>query len=601
MKKITSSTMILALFLSMAMTFTSFAQELMLEVPLSTQVQSSSQIIEGKVISKTASWDTNHHNIYTVNTIEIYKVFKGQTLTETIEIITPGGTVGNDSEVVTPSLTLNVGEIGVFMLHSNNVAIGNGTNLTKYRPYASSQGFYKYDLSSNTVFNPFMSKQGITNIFYNDITTLTNNLNIVEISSFDAQDIYNSNIANRNIAGAQEITNFSPTTLNGGVRDLLTINGIGFGNTQGTVNFRDANFGGSQYFTALDSQVISWNDSQIVLEVPSRAGTGDIQVVTATSLTLTSSTNLTVFYSQINPSSATDAFTSQHFNLNGSGGYTWQMHTEFDANAAANASFLRAFDSWVCTTGINWEIGAVTAVDIIADDDINVIRFDNGSELPDGVLGRCTSRFGSCSNASSPGGIDVVVTELDIVFNDVFTGDFSVLSWEFGPGTATGFEVDFESVAVHELGHGHQLAHIINPGEVMHFSIANAQNSRDLGASDLAGAADVMDRNINTTVCGTGAMTASACSTLSVNDITLDDNISIYPNPAKNSLNILTSSNLQLEFATIFDVRGRQIISKDLTTSNSLNTIDVSQLQAGVYFIKFNIENLSTTKKFIIE
>lgn len=601
MKNITKSTLIIAFFLSTVMSFKSVAQELMVEVSLPKQVQSSSQIIEGKVISKASFWDDNHHNIYTVNTIEVYKVFKGQTITETLEVITPGGSVGDKSEVVTPSLTLNVGEIGVFMLHDNNVSITNGTSQSKFKPYASSQGFYKYDLQNNKVFNPFMSKVGISTTFHNTIKALTNNTNVIEMSSFNAQDAYNTNFANRDAVGSGQITNFTPTTVNGGVRDILTINGVGFGNAQGTINFRDANFGGSQYFTALDVQVQSWNDTQITVEVPSRAGTGDLQVAPSTGGILTSSNNLTIFYSQINPSNGTTDFTSQHFDVNGSGGYTWQMQTDFDANAAANASFVRAFDSWVCTTGINWEIGAVTSVDVIADDDINVIRFDNGAELPDGVLGRCTSRFGSCTNASSPGGLDIVVTELDIVFNDVFTGDFAVLSWEFGPGTATGFEVDFESVAVHELGHGHQLAHIINPGEVMHYSIANAQNSRDLGASDLAGAADMMERNINTSVCGTGSMTVSECFSLEVDEMALSENISIYPNPAKNNLNVLAASNLQLEFATIYDVRGRQVITKDLITPNSLNTIDVSELQAGVYFIKIDLETISTIKRFIVE
>jgi hypothetical protein len=601
MKKITFSTMLLALLFITALTSKSLAQELMMEVPFNTQVQSSSQIIEGKVIKKKSFWDDSHHNIYTVNTIEIYKIFKGQTLTETLEVITPGGSVGNDSEVVTPSLSLNIGEIGVFMLHNNNVDISNGTNQSKFKPYASSQGFYKYNLSSNIVFNPFMSKQGIVNTFYNDIKALTNNTNITEVSRFNPKDIYNTTIVNRNVGRSEQITNFTPTTLNGGVRDLLTINGMGFGTTQGTVNFRDANFGGSQYYTARDNQIISWNDSQIVVEVPSRAGTGDIQIITSTSITITSNNSLIVFYAQINADNGTTFLPTQHSELNGNGGYTWQMETDFNANTAANASFLRAFDTWVCTTGINWEIGAVTPVDIIADDDINVIRFDDGTELPDGVLGRCTSRFGACTNAASPGGLDVFVNELDIVFNDVFAFPFDDFSWEFGPDIATGFEIDFESVAVHELGHGHQLTHIINSGEVMHFSIANAQNNRDLGASDIAGAADVMDRNINTSVCGTGSMTASACSTLGLDEVTLSHNISIYPNPAKNSLNIIATSNLQLELATIYDVRGRQVISKELNSSNSLNTIDVTQLQTGVYFIKIDLDTISTTKKFIVE
>lgn len=604
MKKITIKTLMLSFAMMLIMITPSLAQELLYEVPFSSQIQSSSQIVEGKVISKTSFWDDNNHNIYTLNTIEVYKIFKGQTTIETIEVVTPGGSVGDEFEVVTPSLSLEVGNIGVFMLHDNTISITNGNTQNKFQPVASSQGFYKYDIESNIVRNPFQAKQGITDVFYNDIISVTNNSSVIEVSDFNVDEQFQDNTINGDTAGAINISNFTPTTLNGGVRDLLTINGAGFGATQGTVGFRDANFGGADamgpvYFTALDSQVVSWSDTQIVVEVPSRAGTGDIRVTSLSNGNVVSSQTLTVFYSQINPANSTNAFPSQHFDINGSGGYTWQMHTDFDFNAPAKASFLRAFDTWVCTTGMNWEIGAVTPIDVIADDDINIIRFDNGTELPEGVLGRATSRFGSCGS-TSPGGIDVVVTELDIVFNDVFTGSLSSLSWEFGPGSATGLEIDFESVAVHELGHAHQLAHIISPGAVMHYTIANAQNSRNLGASDLDGGNDVMDRNVNDQVCGTALMTYSACSTLSIDENSIADNISIYPNPVKNNLHISRASSIVLEDATIYDMRGRLILSKQLE-NNTLNTIDVSPLNTGVYFIKINVDNATISKKFIVE
>ncbi|MGK0430137.1 MAG: hypothetical protein ACJARX_001811 [Psychroserpens sp.] len=76
------------------------------------------------------------------------------------------------------------------MLHNTDVDISNGISLNKFKPYASSQGFYKYDLSSNSVFNPFLNQQGITTTFYSTITSLTNNLNIIEVTPFDAQNIY---------------------------------------------------------------------------------------------------------------------------------------------------------------------------------------------------------------------------------------------------------------------------------------------------------------------------------------------------------------------------------------------------------------------------
>ncbi|WP_299272004.1 T9SS type A sorting domain-containing protein [uncultured Psychroserpens sp.] len=602
MKKTTLTTVLLAVCLSLLVVNTSNAQELLYEVPLQTQVQSSSKIIEGKVISKASFWDNDHHNIYTVNTVEVYKIFKGQSITETIEIITPGGTVGSESEIVTPSLTLNIGDLGVFMLHNNDVSLTNNSTQATFKPFASSQGFYKYNLNNNTVHNPFQAKEGITSTFYNQIRTLTNHTAILEVADFDVDAIFESNNANRNVNGTTSITSFAPTTLNGGVKDQLTITGAGFGATEGTVEFRDANAGGEDnmgtpvYYAALSTQIVSWSNTEIIVEVPSRAGTGDIRVTTnGGGSSDVSSQTLTVFYSQINPSNGTNAFSSQHFDTNGNGGYTWQMFTDFDANASAKASFLRAFDTWVCTTGINWEIGAVTTTDVIASDGINIIRFDNGTELPQGVLGRCTSRFGSC------GGLEAVVTELDIVFNDTFTGSLSALSWEYGPGTATGFEVDFESVAVHELGHGHQLAHIIDSGEVMHYSIANGQNSRDLGASDLAGGTNVMNTNINTSVCSQPQMTYSACSTLGVDESVLIENISVFPNPAKNSLNIRNASSISIENMSIYDVRGRHILTESGDTSNNLNTINVSQLNSGVYFIKIQMDHLTISKKFIVE
>ncbi|MBR9913654.1 MAG: T9SS type A sorting domain-containing protein [Algicola sp.] len=606
MKKTTQLHLLLAILLIVSsQTFIS-AQELMFEVPLQTQVQASSQIIEGQVISKTSFWDDNQQNIYTINTVEVYKVFKGQTTSTLVEIVTPGGTVGLESEVVTPSLTLNIGDTGVFMLHANNVALSQGTTSNKLMPFASSQGFYQYDLKNNIVRNPFQTQQGITTEFYSAIQSLTNNAAITEISDFDVDTVYENLSANRDSNGAVFISSFSPTTVNGGVKDLLVVDGGGFG-TSGTIAFRDANFGGVDnmfnpvYYDALDSQIVSWTDSQIVVEVPSRAGTGDIRVTPDIGGEVISAQTLTVFYSQINPSSGTVDFPSQHFDTNGNGGYTWQMNTEFNGNAAANASFLRAFDTWVCTTGINWEIGSVTPIDVIAADGVNIIRFDNGTELPQGVLGRCTSRFGSCASGS-PGGIDVVVTELDIVFNDVFTGDFAVLSWEFGPDTATGFEVDFESVAVHELGHGHQLAHIINVGEVMHYSIANSQNSRDLGASDIAGGTDVMNRNVANQVCAQDLMTYSACSglTLSLDEATIETHISIYPNPTKGTLHISNATNMIIDNVSIYDMRGRLVLSNK-PSSNSLNSLDVSQLNAGMYFIEFQMENIAISKKFIKE
>lgn len=608
MKKITLNCLTLV-FISLLATRTTLAQDLLFKIPLSKQVQSSTQIIEGKVIHQASFWDVNHQNIYTSNTIEVYKVFKGQSLA-TVEIITPGGTVGLQSEVVTPSLQLSKNDVGLFMLHNSSISLDENRTSTQaqFSPYASVQGFYKYNIDDDIAANPLNATQGITSSLYPKITGLTHS-NYTNVKAFDVDEENRLNNSINTSRGSAYINDFSPTTVTGGTKTTITINGAGFG-TAGVVGFRDANYGGEDdmgspvYYNCLPTEVVSWSSTQIVVEVPSRAGTGDIKVIPTAGggSASVSSQTLTVTYSEINltydPGTGDEMFMTQHINKNGNGGYIWQMQTDFDANTAAKESFIRAFDTWVCETGINWEIGTTTTTDVIADDDINIIRFDNGAELPDGVLGRCTSRFGGCS---SGGNLHFYVKELDIVFNDVFTGDLSVLSWEYGPDTATGYEVDFQSVAVHELGHGHQLAHVINSGQIMHYSLANGQNSRALSGDDIDAGNDVQSRSVTTPVCGFGLMTNSTCSTLKVNDAVLAENISVYPNPAKDKLNIKNNTNMTLNKVIVYDVTGKLILKLDMSQNNRLSSFDVSNLQSGMYFLNISTDTASITKKFVIE
>ena len=590
MKIITLKSILLSIVFAFSCTLISQSQELLFEIPLSNQVENSSQIIEGKVISKQSFWDATQQNIYTVNTIEVYKIFKGEYLS-TVEVITEGGVVGLDAEVVTPSLTLTKNDVGVFLLHNTNIQLTEDSSVSRFLPYSSVQGFYKYNIQDNKASNPFSTRNGITSQLYNELTTLTNN-DIIYVSDYNINDeINNVNSIGR---GGLVINDFSPMTITAGTKSILTINGGGFGTVAGTVQFSDANFGGAQFFTPLDSQIISWTPTQILVEVPDRAGTGNFRVVTDIGFNVTSSTNLVVPFAEINVESdaagTLEAYQTQHIDENGSGGYTWQMHIDFNNNTAANQSFTRAFETWVCETGINWEIGSFTAVDVAANDGVNIIRFDNGSELPGGVLGRNTSRFSGCFQS---GTLKWFVSELDIVFNDS-------TNWYYGTGSTPGSQYDFESVAVHELGHGHQMAHVIDTNAIMHYAIANGQFNRILSTNDINGGNDVQSRSTSTAVCGNGVMTDSACS-LSLDDNFISDNISIYPIPTKNQLFIKTTFGITLDNAIIYDVTGKYISTIDLNNNSNFKNIDLSQLSSGMYFIKISTVDASFTRKFIIE
>src|ERR1041385_2881273 len=96
------------------------AQCLLYEVPLSERVQKAEAVFEGKVIAKKSFWNKQHTYIYTANTVEVYKIFKGNfTVTQT-EIITPGGVVGGKAIVAEPALKLSNGETGIFFTTSDN-------------------------------------------------------------------------------------------------------------------------------------------------------------------------------------------------------------------------------------------------------------------------------------------------------------------------------------------------------------------------------------------------------------------------------------------------------------------------------------------------
>ena len=170
---------------------TSFAQCMLYEVPISDRIQSSSAIIEGKVISQSSFWNSAHTLIYTSNIIEVYKVFKGQiTTSNKVEMITEGGAVGNDMHRVEPSLNLRIGQIGVFFADATNV-LNSKSNIPgslKFKPYASVQGFIKYDLIEKKGADPFKRYDNIESNIYLPITQRLNH-NYKEIRHFNIHQL----------------------------------------------------------------------------------------------------------------------------------------------------------------------------------------------------------------------------------------------------------------------------------------------------------------------------------------------------------------------------------------------------------------------------
>ena len=74
-------------------------------------------------------------------------------------------------------------------------------------------------------------------------------------------------------------------------------------------------------------------------------------------------------------------------------------------------------------------------------------------------------------------------------------------------------------------------------------------------------------------------------------------NFSIYPNPTNTGfVNITTKANTAVN-VTVFDVLGKQVLSKTLNN----NILDITSLTTGVYILKLNQNGTSTTKRLIVE
>jgi hypothetical protein len=74
---------------------------------------------------------------------------------------------------------------------------------------------------------------------------------------------------------------------------------------------------------------------------------------------------------------------------------------------------------------------------------------------------------------------------------------------------------------------------------------------------------------------------------------------SLYPNPARNSFNLITPNNSEDKTLEIFDIQGRKVISKIVSSTQS--EINTQGMPSGVYLVKVSASNGSETKKLVIQ
>lgn len=606
MKKTTLLRMAYVLFLFQ----TSHAQTILKEISLNQQILNSNLVLEGTVISRKSYWDENHEKIHTINTIEATKIFKGEVL-YLVDVVTPGGVIGLDAQVVTPSLELNIGEKGVFVLRNVNYKMSGdkSPNNKRFRSYGSLQGYYKYDAEHDKAYNVFSVYQGITSQLHHNIESITN-VAPVQLSDIDLSNKENALLENNKLAFV--ISAFSPVESTAGTKSVLTISGSDFGTVQGKVAFTNANDAGASFIDALDSQVLSWTNTEIRVEIPSKAGTGKIKVIRNDAISLTSSDNLMITFSQANIvsdaiSSGNDvAYLTQLINKNGDGGYTWHTTEQMANILGAKEAFGRAMETWRCETKVNWKLeNTALGASLVnqhraANDGFNVVAFDNSNsanpddDLPESVLGRRTSYYAACA-INGGTSLEWYIDGFDIVFD----GD---RNWNFDTASIEGTELfDFESIALHELGHCRQLDHIIDTENVMHFAIAKGEELRSLSSENVNGGDWVHNRSTETITCNQLPMQDYVCQGLGVEEDLLNQALSVYPNPTNGILHIKNDPSVQLKKIDVYDIRSRLVLSQNISQGRGFSSLNFNGMSKGLYLINIHSDKTLITKKIILK
>jgi len=113
----------------------------------------------------------------------------------------------------------------------------------------------------------------------------------------------------------------------------------------------------------------------------------------------------------------------------------------------------------------------------------------------------------------------------------------------------------------------------------------------------LASPSGTVEIHDNATGCNSQAEVDTACAHVWLPDISIEPEISIFPNPAKDILTISNTTGVSIEEAIIYNQTGQKVFEGKLLN----NTIDVSDLQQGMYIVEIVGEGWSVREKLIVQ
>ncbi|WP_121353118.1 matrixin family metalloprotease [Flavisolibacter nicotianae] len=587
--------------------FVVFSQDLS-PLTLKEKIKGSRSIVLARFVDY-QSYLAIGDNIYTLHKVTVIAHLRKKKPPNEFYIIAPGGWMENRATVVYPSIHLADGAEAVLFIEDEDFVFDNKAvraqqpKMPQYKLYGYPQGAM---LNVNNWYDDVGGRKPETQLL-SDIASLAGDQWVTAKGDvFAARKPAPQPPPSPSPGG---ISSFAPNPTRSGTinpSDYLTITGSGFGSAPGTVAFANADDGGASRITPpATSDYVSWADNQIVVKVPTRAGTGSFVV----NSTFTSPSALTVSYALIDIYSSFLNFpvTTRQLphlvNKNGLGGYTFLYNSTsgFSGNAAAVAAYERALTTWRGATGVNFRTGGTTTA-TNTNDGINTVLFGT---LPAGTLAQTLTNYSGTGSTGSCERQNTVwyINDIDMVFSTVPTSN---TTWQFGPSLPGFYQYDFESVALHELGHAHNLGHVIAPGQVMHYAISNGQTARTLSANDIAAGKEMMAWSSSLCLIPAGVFGPMTPTTATLTQaVTLGKReqnaaatttVKAWIDKSLLRVNFSTESAAQ-HMLYLYNAEGRLLLQQKLPTQQNLISLPPAARGALLYRIRTN-ENWQTGKLF---
>ncbi|MGE4590027.1 MAG: T9SS type A sorting domain-containing protein [Acidaminococcaceae bacterium] len=96
--------------------------------------------------------------------------------------------------------------------------------------------------------------------------------------------------------------------------------------------------------------------------------------------------------------------------------------------------------------------------------------------------------------------------------------------------------------------------------------------------------------------CSNPQQVENACEKLDVEELAVEAEFMVFPNPAKNKIYLTSKNDLKIETFTIYNQIGQKVFHRNETVDN----IDISALESGIYFLELISGELTIKQKLIV-